>query len=60
MFVAILVAVGIAEAAHGSSRKHCVGSDRYGASCLTLYATGLTADDIIGSFQVPSPGYLDH
>jgi len=60
VFVVILVAVGFAEAAHASSRKHCVSSDRYGASCLTLYGTGLTAADIIGLFQLPASGYLDH
>jgi hypothetical protein len=60
VFVAILVAVGVAEAAHESTRKHCVSSDRYGASCLELYGTGLTADDIIGSYQQPASGYLDN
>lgn len=57
--VVILVTVGFFEAADASTRKHCVTSDQYGATCLTLYGNGLTVDDLIASYQVPYAGYLD-
>jgi hypothetical protein len=57
--VVILVAIGVAEAANASTRKHCTTSDRHGTMCITLYGHDLTANDVIGSFQPPTPTYLD-